>query len=180
MRVVRAVCCPFVVHGYHDDVVVVLVAQAMAVFASGVVAIEMCDSERKTRRLFVLEYHLKTKKKVLLDHINPFSADHLKEWMDSGSLEANKSANDIKKEEKANDIDNDDTTQATDYSAKQQAPQNWQLDRSQLKLIRRIASGSSGIVWQAYYKRNLVAAKQLYVLLTQPPHCDNCGSGVVL
>ena len=47
------------------------------------------------------------------------------------------------------------------------------MDQKHLTLVRRVAAGSAGIVWQGYYKRNLVAAKQLCVCgpSIHPPAC---------
>ena len=140
----------------------------MALFTFVFMAGSMCESERKTRRLFRIELKLKTKKRALLEQINPFSPRHLQEWMKHGQGQTLSERDSTSADSTNNNDDramNDpgNIAQASGWHQPDTADgQEWQLQRKHLKLVRRVAAGSAGIVWQGYYKRNLVAAKQLY------------------
>ena len=166
-------------------------------------ASSVCAAERKTRRLFRLEQRLKHKKEALLSQINPFSPEHLEEWMQQretrdapsrtsqkhfrGMLRAPSQPKMIPRSQRTfehdpGSISGSNDTRTTDEEAEEEeeeqeqhinlqlhnnrstassAGREWQLDQKYLTLVRKVAAGSAGIVWQAYYKRDLVAAKQL-------------------
>jgi len=138
----------------------------MALFSFIFMGAVVSDSERKNRRLFSLELRLKTKKKALLSQINPFSATHLAEWMQQ--REGRTSARRIRSgsvpyEAPQPNAVSLSTPRPSNSSTVTTASsgQEWQLDHADLQLVRRVAAGSAGVVWQGYYKRTLVAAKQL-------------------